>query len=134
MQQESIPENSDYYGLDKAVIDKDKCLMCNLCYDSCRFDAINNDDGYKVNIYDCEGCGVCKAVDVYKRQGPFDPKDLVRILKIASENEADLVTFDGAGGGTGNSPVKMMNEWGMPTLYLESMLYNICLLYTSRCV
>jgi hypothetical protein len=59
------------------------------------------------------------------KTGPFDPKDLVRILKIASENEADLVTFDGAGGGTGNSPVKMMNEWGMPTLYLESMLYNI---------
>jgi len=50
---------------------------------------------------------------------------LIRILKIASENEVDLVTFDGAGGGTGNSPVKMMNEWGMPTVNLESMLYNI---------
>ena len=62
MQQKSKPENSDYYGLDKAVIDKDKCIECNLCYESCRFDAINNDDGYKVNIYDCEGCGVCKAV------------------------------------------------------------------------
>lgn len=62
MEQKSKPENSDYYGLDKAVIDKDKCIECNLCYESCRFDAINNDDGYKVNIYDCEGCGVCKAV------------------------------------------------------------------------
>ena len=59
MQQESIPENSDYYGLDKAVIDKDKCLMCNLCYDSCRFDAISD---YTVSLYDCEGCGVCEAV------------------------------------------------------------------------
>ena len=59
------------------------------------------------------------------KTGPFDPKDLIRILKIASENEVDLVTFDGAGGGTGNSPVKMMNEWGMPTVNLESMLYNI---------
>ena len=59
MQQESIPENSDYYGLDKAVIDKDKCLMCNLCYDSCRFDAIGD---YTVSLYDCEGCGVCEAV------------------------------------------------------------------------
>ena len=59
------------------------------------------------------------------KTGPFDPKDLIRILKIASENEVDLVTFDGAGGGTGNSPVKMMNEWGMPTVYLESMLYDI---------
>ncbi len=59
------------------------------------------------------------------KTGPFDPKDSIRILKIASENEVDLVTFDGAGGGTGNSPVKMMNEWGMPTLNLESMLYDI---------
>jgi hypothetical protein len=59
------------------------------------------------------------------KSGPFDPKDTIRILKIASENKVDLVTFDGAGGGTGNSPVKMMNEWGMPTVYLESMLYDI---------
>ena len=59
------------------------------------------------------------------KTGPFDPKDMIRILKIASENEVDLVTFDGAGGGTGNSPVKMMNEWGMPTVNLESMLYII---------
>lgn len=59
------------------------------------------------------------------KTGPFDPKDTIRILKIASENKVDLVTFDGAGGGTGNSPVKMMNEWGMPTVNLESMLYDI---------
>ena len=62
MEQESKPEHSDYYGLDKAVIDNDKCVECNLCYESCRFDAINKDDGYKVDIYDCEGCGVCEAI------------------------------------------------------------------------
>ena len=62
MEQKSIPENSDYYGLDKAVIDKDKCVECNLCYENCRFDAINKDDGYTVEIYDCEGCGVCEAI------------------------------------------------------------------------
>ncbi len=59
------------------------------------------------------------------KTGPFDPKDLIRIIKIASEAKIDLITFDGAGGGTGNSPVKMMNEWGIPTVYLESMLYFI---------
>ncbi len=62
MKEESIPENSDYYGLDKAVIDKDKCIDCNLCYENCRFDAINNNDGYSVKVYDCEGCGVCEAI------------------------------------------------------------------------
>ncbi|MGD9566917.1 MAG: glutamate synthase-related protein [Sedimentibacter sp.] len=59
------------------------------------------------------------------KTGPFDPKDLIRIIKIASEARIDLITFDGAGGGTGNSPVKMMNEWGIPTVYLESMLHDI---------
>ena len=59
------------------------------------------------------------------KTGPFDPKDLIRIIKIAGEAGVDLITFDGAGGGTGNSPVKMMNEWGIPTVYLESMLYDI---------
>ena len=62
MEQKSVPENSDYYGLDKAEIDKDKCIECNLCYENCRFDAISNNDGYEINIYDCEGCGVCEAL------------------------------------------------------------------------
>ncbi len=59
------------------------------------------------------------------KTGPFDGKDLMDILMIASAAEVDLVTFDGAGGGTGNSPVKMMNEWGIPTVYLESMVYRM---------
>jgi glutamate synthase-like protein len=59
------------------------------------------------------------------KTGPFDPRDLITILKIASKAGVDLVTFDGAGGGSGNSPTKMMNEWGMPTVYLESILYDI---------
>lgn len=57
------------------------------------------------------------------KTGPYDLDDLARILKIASRAGVDLVTFDGAGGGTGNSPVKMMNEWGAQTLCLESAVY-----------
>lgn len=57
--------------------------------------------------------------------GPFDPEDLIQILKIASKAGVDLVTFDGAGGGSGNSPTKMMNEWGMPTVYMQSVIYEI---------
>lgn len=59
------------------------------------------------------------------KTGPFDLKDLTKLIKIASKAEIDLITFDGAGGGSGNSPTKMMNEWGIPTAYLESMLYKI---------
>ncbi len=59
------------------------------------------------------------------KTGPYDPQDIVRILKIASQAGVDLVTLDGAGGGTGNSPVKMMNEWGVHTVCLESAVYMI---------
>jgi glutamate synthase domain-containing protein 2 len=45
-------------------------------------------------------------------------------VKFASEAEVDLLTVDGAGGGTAMSPWRMMNEWGIPTVYLESLLYK----------
>jgi hypothetical protein len=46
-------------------------------------------------------------------------------MMIASDNRVDLVTIDGAGGGTGNSPVKMMNEWGIPTIELIQIMKRI---------
>ncbi|NIM50761.1 MAG: FMN-binding glutamate synthase family protein, partial [Gemmatimonadales bacterium] len=36
----------------------------------------------------------------------------------------DLLTVDGAGGGTGMSPWRMMNEWGVPVVELHSLLYR----------
>ncbi|MBN2083968.1 MAG: hypothetical protein JW748_02000 [Anaerolineales bacterium] len=59
------------------------------------------------------------------KTGPFDPRDIATILGIASETGIDLVTLDGAGGGTGHSPAKMMNEWGMPTVTLEVIAHRI---------
>ena len=59
------------------------------------------------------------------KTGPFDPRDIRTILEVASEAGVDLVTLDGAGGGTGHSPVKMMNEWGMPTVTLTAVVRRI---------
>ncbi|NCC25799.1 MAG: FMN-binding glutamate synthase family protein [Deltaproteobacteria bacterium] len=59
------------------------------------------------------------------KTGPFDPRDITTIIEVASESGVDLVTLDGAGGGTGHSPVKMMNEWGMPTVTLEVIACRI---------
>lgn len=59
------------------------------------------------------------------KTGPYDIENLIRIIKIASKAGVDLINFDGGGGGTGHSPAKMMDEWGIPTVYMESMLYNI---------
>ncbi len=58
------------------------------------------------------------------KTGAYRPADLARAVKFASEAKVDLLTVDGAGGGTGMSPWRMMNEWGIPTVYLESLLYR----------
>jgi glutamate synthase domain-containing protein 2 len=58
------------------------------------------------------------------KTGAYRPVDLARAVKFASDAKIDLLTVDGAGGGTGMSPWRMMNEWGIPTVYLESLLYQ----------
>lgn len=58
------------------------------------------------------------------KTGAYRPVDLARAVKFTSEAKIDLLTVDGAGGGTGMSPWRMMNEWGIPTVYLESLLYK----------
>jgi glutamate synthase domain-containing protein 2 len=62
------------------------------------------------------------------KTGAYRPADLARAVKFASDARIDLLTVDGAGGGTGMSPWRMMNEWGIPTVYLECLLYD----YLSR--
>jgi glutamate synthase domain-containing protein 2 len=61
---------------------------------------------------------------VFLKTGAYRPADLARAVKFSSLAKIDLLTVDGAGGGTGMSPWRMMNEWGIPTVYLESLLYN----------
>lgn len=60
------------------------------------------------------------------KTGAYRPVDLARAIKYSSEAKIDLLTIDGAGGGTGMSPWRMMNEWGIPTVYLECMAYEMC--------
>jgi len=47
-------------------------------------------------------------------------------LRYGAEAKLDLLTIDGAPGGTGMSPWPMMNEWGIPTFYLQALTYNYC--------
>ena len=61
--------------------------------------------------------------NVYFKMAGFDPEDLEHVLRLASKAQVDMVTFDGAGGGSGYSPCKMMNEWCLPTVGMESILY-----------
>lgn len=63
--------------------------------------------------------------NVYFKMTGYDKKDIERVLRIACENQVDMVTFDGAGGGSGYSPNKMMNEWGLPTVDLQALVCAI---------
>lgn len=56
------------------------------------------------------------------KTGAYRPSDVAWTMKMASEAGVDYITFDGAGGGTGMSPVPMMNEMSTPTVYLESQV------------
>jgi glutamate synthase domain-containing protein 2 len=58
------------------------------------------------------------------KTGAYRIADLARAMRFASDAELDLLTIDGAGGGTGMSPWRMMNEWGIPTIYLQSIAYR----------
>ncbi|MHB1405427.1 MAG: FMN-binding glutamate synthase family protein [Desulfitobacteriaceae bacterium] len=62
------------------------------------------------------------AKQVYLKTGAYRPADLARAVKFASDAKLDLLTVDGAGGGTGMSPWRMMNEWGLPTVYIQALL------------
>jgi len=61
---------------------------------------------------------------IFLKSGAYRPADLARAVLFASRYKLDLLTLDGAGGGTGMSPWRMMNEWGLPPVVLHSLLYR----------
>jgi glutamate synthase domain-containing protein 2 len=61
---------------------------------------------------------------VFLKTGAYRPADLARAFRFSSKYGIDLLTIDGAGGGTGMSPWRMMNEWGIPPVHLHSLSYQ----------
>ena len=60
------------------------------------------------------------------KTGAYPFRELALAIKLSSQARIDLLTVDGAGGGTGMSPWRMMEEWGIPTFYLQSMAWELC--------
>jgi len=66
------------------------------------------------------------------KTGAYSMKELAMAIRYSSEAHIDLLTIDGAPGGTGMSPWRMMEEWGIPTFYLESLTYEFCQKLTKK--
>ena len=81
----SEPKKTDYYGLPKAEINTKLCIECDQCRQNCRFEAISVEEKYQVDLFACEGCGVCEAVC---------PVDAIS-LKPAVAGELMLYTNEG---------------------------------------
>jgi hypothetical protein len=62
------------------------------------------------------------AKNLFIKTGAYRPAASAWILRLGVEGKVDGMTFDGAGGGTGMSPVSMMNEGSIPTVYLEALI------------
>ncbi len=66
------------------------------------------------------------------KTGAYSAVELAMALRYSAEAKIDLLTIDGAPGGTGMSPWPMMNEWGIPTFYLQSLAHRFCEKLTKR--
>jgi len=62
------------------------------------------------------------ARKVFLKTGAYRPTAVAYTMKFASEAKIDALSFDGAGGGTGMSPVPMMDEMSIPTVYLQAIV------------
>ncbi len=55
--QPEIIHQEDFFGGEKAVIDHDKCSLCGICKENCRYSAISA--SFVVDHTACEGCALC---------------------------------------------------------------------------
>lgn len=98
-----IQETMEFMGLKLAVIDAERCTLCGLCEEKCRFDAIH---AFNVDPVRCEGCKVCVnvcpagAIDFVERvcgnayisRTKYGPMSHAR-LKPGMENSGKLVSL-----------------------------------------
>ena len=66
------------------------------------------------------------AKRVTLKTGAYPMRELAMAIKWSSDAKIDMLTIDGAPGGTGMSPWRMMTEWGVPSIYLHAMAYELC--------
>ncbi len=58
------------------------------------------------------------------KTGAYGMESLAMAIRYSADAKLDLLTIDGAGGGTGMSPWNMMQHWGIPSLALHAKAYE----------
>lgn len=85
--------------------------------DSCTPEAFR--DQFLKRIQYLRGLGI---QGISLKTGAYGMRALALALRLGAEAGLDLITIDGAGGGTGMSPWNMMEHWGIPSLPLHSQV------------
>ncbi|WKY47541.1 ATP-binding protein [Eubacteriaceae bacterium ES3] len=83
MENEGQKKETDFYGMGKALIAQDICIKCGACKFLCRFDSVIEKDGFTIDPYACEGCGVCEA---------FCP---AKAISMNQRVDGDLILYTG---------------------------------------
>jgi glutamate synthase domain-containing protein 2 len=71
-------------------------------------------------LEECERLRALGFKRITLKTGAYGLRELAMAIKWGSEARIDLLTIDGASGGTGMSPWGMMQEWGVPSIYLHA--------------
>ena len=87
------------------------------------------EEGFAQRVQELRKAG---AKYVFLKTGAYRLADLARAILFATKYKLDLLTVDGAGGGTGMSPWRMMNEWGVPPVELHSLLHQYAQRLTDK--
>lgn len=66
------------------------------------------------------------------KTGAYGMEGLAMAMRLAADADLDLLSVDGAGGGTGMSPWDMMEHWGVPSLQLHAKAYEYASLLAAR--
>lgn len=80
-----------------------------------------DEEGFLKEVERLRGLGFKR---ITLKTGAYSLRELAMAIKWGSKAKIDLLTIDGAPGGTGMSPWRMMCEWGIPHIYLHSAAYE----------
>ncbi len=88
-----------------------------------------DEDSFYTEVERLRGLGFKR---ITLKTGAYGLRELAMAIKWGSNAKIDLLTIDGAGGGTGMSPWRMMEEWGMPSLYLHAAAREFCQILADK--